>query len=430
MRLRFAFYVSRPHCFTPRVNLSSEVNPQPGVRRAALAFIFITVVLDMLAVGMIAPVLPKLVMNFLSGDTARAAKIYGIFGTVWALMQFVFAPVQGLLSDRFGRRPVILLSNFGLGLDYVLMAVAPSLSWLFVGRVISGITAASIPAATAYIADVTPPEKRAGAFGMLGAAFGLGFIVGPAIGGLLGNVNSRLPFWVAAAFSLANAMYGLFVLPESLPRERREPFSWRRANPVGSLKLLRSHPELFGLATANFFTYLAHEVLPSTFVLYASYRYHWNERTVGLALATVGACYALVQGALVGRIVHRIGERGALLVGLIFGALGFAIYGLASTGFLFWLGIPLMSIWGISGPAVQGLMTRRVSPSEQGQLQGANGSLRSITGLIGPALFTLTFAASISPHRGWHMPGAPFLLSSVMLLAALALAWRVTRRAW
>jgi len=228
-------------------------------RRAALVFIFITVVLDMLALGMIVPVLPKLVEDFVGGNTARAAEIYGLFGTVWALMQFVFSPVLGALSDRFGRRPVILLSNFGLGLDYIVMALAPDVSWLFVGRVISGITSASTSTAYAYIADVAPPEKRAAGFGMLSAAFGLGFVVGPAIGGVLGNIDPRLPFWVAAGFSFLNYMYGLLVLPESLSMERRERFSWRRANPMGSLKLLRSHRELFGLAIVNFIGSIAHE---------------------------------------------------------------------------------------------------------------------------------------------------------------------------
>jgi len=392
-----------------------------------VVFIFVTVLLDMMALGMIAPVLPKLVITFQGGDTAGAAKIYGLFGTVWALMQFLFAPVLGALSDRYGRRRVILLSNFGLGLDYILMALSPTLSWLFVGRVISGITAACIPTAGAYIADVTPPEKRAAAFGLMGAAFGVGFILGPALGGLLGGINPRLPFWVAAGFSLVNAMYGLFILPESLPPERRAKFLWSRANPVGSLTLLRSHPELLGLAAANFLSYVAHEVLPSTFVLYSTYRYGWNERMVGLTLAGVGVCYGVVQGALVGPIVARIGERRALLIGLFFGVVGFALYGLATTGALFWIGIPLMSLWGLSGPAAQGLMTRCVNQSEQGQLQGANSSLRGISGLIGAGLFTLTFASFISEHRTWHLPGAPFLLASLLLGGALILAWRVTR---
>ncbi len=401
--------------------------PATPARRAALAFIFITIVLDMLAVGMIVPVLPGLVTSFMGGNTEQGARMYGIFGTVWALMQFFFAPVLGTMSDRFGRRPIVLLSNFGLGLDYILMALAPTLSWLFVGRVISGITAASVPAASAYIADVTPEEKRAKAFGMLGAAFGLGFIVGPALGGVLGNISPRLPFWVAAALSLLNAMYGLFVLPESLSRERRAPFSWRRANPLGALRLLRSHPELFGLAGVTFLSSLSHESLPNTFVLYATYRYGWNQQTIGLALATVGICYAVVQGALVGQIVGGLGERKALIVGLLFGAIGFSIYGVATTGRLFWLGIPIMSIWGISGPAAQGMMCRRVSPSEQGQLQGAITSLRGITGMLGPGLFTFTFATFIGAKRNWHLPGSPFLLSAILLLGAMEMVATLKR---
>jgi MFS transporter, DHA1 family, tetracycline resistance protein len=399
--------------------ISTSEPPVRPARRAALVFIFFTIVLDMLAVGMIIPVLPKLVATFLGGDTAKAARIYGIFGTVWALMQFVFSPLLGTMSDRFGRRPIVLLSNFGLGLDYILMALAPTLSWLFVGRVISGITAASVPAANAYIADVTPDEKRAKAFGMLGAAFGLGFIVGPAVGGLLGNISPRLPFWVAAALSLVNAMYGLFVLPESLTRDKRARFSWKRANPVGSLKLLRSHHELFGLAGVTFLCTLAHDSLPSTFVLYADYRYGWTPLTIGFVLATVGICFGFVQAVLVGRIVGSFGERLALIVGLLFGTLGFAIYGLAAYGWIFWLGIPVMSLWGLSGPAAQGLMCRRVSSAEQGQLQGAIGSLRGISGMLGPGLFTVTFATFIGPLRNWNLPGSSFLLSSILLLAAL-----------
>jgi len=244
----------------------------PPPRRAALVFIFITILLDMLALGMIIPVLPRLIESFMGGDTASAAKVYGVFGTVWALMQFLSMPVMGSLSDRFGRRPVILLSNLGLGLDYVLMALAPNLKWLFVGRLVSGITAASISTAMAYVADVTSAEKRAAGFGMMGVAFGAGFVLGPAIGGFLGSIDPRFPFWAAAAASLLNAAYGWLVLPESLPPERRRPFSWRRANPVGSLHLLRSHPELQGLAGVTFISSLAHAVLPATMVLSASPR--------------------------------------------------------------------------------------------------------------------------------------------------------------
>ncbi len=408
--------------------MKAESTPPKAPRTAAFIFVFTTVVLDMLALGIIVPVLPKLIVSFVSGDTARAAEYYGIFATAWALMQFIFAPVLGALSDRFGRRPVILISNFGLGLDYVLMALAPTLAWLFVGRMISGITSASFSTASAYIADVTPPEKRASRFGMLGAAFGIGFVLGPALGGVLGGVNARLPFWVAAGLSLANACYGIFVLPESLPVERRAKFNWRRANPLGALKLLRSHPELFGLASVNFIGSIAHEVLPSVFVLYAGYRYGWDAKTVGLTLAGVGVCTALVQGGLVRKVVPRFGERRALLAGLCFGAAGLVVYGLAETGRIFWIGVPLMALWGIAGPAALGLMSRRVSVSEQGQLQGANSSLRGVAGLFAPGLFTITFATFIGARSSWHLPGAPFLLAAALLLMAAVVAHRVTRQ--
>jgi DHA1 family tetracycline resistance protein-like MFS transporter len=399
----------------------------PPPRRAALVFIVITVVLDFLALGMIVPVLPPLVVEFLGGDTARGAEVYGLFGTVWALMQFVFSPVLGALSDRFGRRPVILLSNFGLGLDYILMAVAPSLGWLFVGRMLSGITAASYSTALAYVADVSPPERRAGGFGLLGAAFGFGFILGPAVGGLLGAISPRLPFWFAAGLSLANALYGLLVLPESLPRERRAPFRWRGANPVGSLTLLRSHPQLFGLAAAYFLYFIAHEVLPSTFVLYATYRYTWSEREVGFFMAGIGLCGMIVQAGLAQPMVTRFGERRVLLGALLCGVAAFIVYGASPLGILLGLGVPLQALWGLSGVALQGLMTRRVDPSAQGQLQGATASLRGIGGMIGPALFTLTFATFIDATRAVPLPGAPFFLAAALLLASAVLAMRVTR---
>jgi DHA1 family tetracycline resistance protein-like MFS transporter len=405
-----------------------ESDPPARPRRAALAFILVTVVLAMMALGMVIPVLPRLIEDFLGGDTAHAARITGLFATVWALMQFVSMPVMGALSDRFGRRPVILLSNLGLGLDYILMALAPSLSWLFVGRLISGITAASISTAMAYVADVTPHEKRAGSFGLIGMAFGTGFVLGPALGGLLGNVNPRLPFWAAAVFSLCNVLYGLFVLPESLPAERRRPFAWRSANPVGSLRLLRSHPELAGLAGAAFLSSLAHAALPVTFVLYASFRYGWDARAIGLAFAAIGATSAVVQGGLVGPLVRRYGERRVLLYGLLAGAVGFAIYGFAPTGVLFLAGVPVVALWGLAGPASQGLMTRHVDPDQQGALQGANGSVLGIANMIGPMLFAATFAWFIGAGAGWNLPGAAYLLASVLLGGAIILAARATRR--
>lgn len=394
----------------------------PQIRqRTAFAFIFATVLLDMLTIGIVIPVLPKLVVDFTNGDMQGAAEIYGLFGTAWALMQFLFSPIQGALSDRFGRRAVILISNIGVGLDYVLMALAPTLAWLFIGRVISGITAASIATAYAYVADVTPPEKRATRFGYLGAAFGVGFVLGPALGGLAGSISPRLPFWIAAGLSLANAAYGVFVLPESLPRDKRMAFSWRRANPLGALALLRSHAELFGLAGVNFLGHLAHAVLPSVGVLYMSHRYGWDERIVGFTMAGVGVCAIIVQGAVVGPVIAHLGERAALIIGLLCGVAGFVVFGMAATGPVFWLGVPLLALWGLSNASSLGLMTRRVGSSEQGQLQGANSSLMGIANLLGPGLFTQVFAYAIGPLGRWELPGAPFCLR--------ACCWR-RRRLW
>jgi DHA1 family tetracycline resistance protein-like MFS transporter len=395
------------------------------VKRGAV-FVFATVFLDMLGLGIIAPVLPRLVLSFTGGDGARAAAIFGIFGTVFALMQFVASPLLGVLSDRFGRRPIIVLSNLGLGLDYVLMALAPTVSWLFAGRLISGITSASMTTASAYVADVAQPEQRATGFGLIGAAFGLGFITGPAIGGLLGGVNPRMPFWFAAALSLANAAYGFFVLPESLQREQRCSIVWRRANPFGALKLLRSHGQLFGLATVAFLSTLAGGVLPSIYVLYVSDRYGWNTRTVGFSLTLVGLCSAVAQAALVKPAVARLGERGTILAGLLCGAAGMAVFGTATSGTLFVCGTPLMALWGLAPAAAQSIMTRRVGASEQGQLQGALSSLASVAALLGPGLFTLIYARSIARHGASNIPGAAWLLSTIMLLGAAVLMLRVT----
>lgn len=408
---------------------SENIGAAPVVRGGAVAFIFVTILLDMFALGMIMPILPRLVESFVADDTASAARIFGLFGTAWALMQFFFSPILGGLSDRFGRRPVVLLSNLGLALDYVLMALAPSLTWLFVGRVISGITSASVSTAFAYIADITPPDRRAAVFGKIGVAFGAGFILGPAIGGLLGGTDPRLPFWVAAGLSFANTLYGLLILPESLPAERRSRFRWKNANPIGALHLLRSAPVLTGLSVVTFFAQLAHVVLPSTFVLYAGYRYGWDAATVGLTLAMVGICAMAVQGAAIGPIVRRFGERRALLLGLGSGAAGFLIFGLAPTGALFWLGIPVMALWGVAGAATQALMTQSVTPEQQGRLQGATSSVQSVSQLLGPFLFTLTFAWFIGDSAPLKLPGAPFLLAAALLLLALVIAARTLPKA-
>jgi DHA1 family tetracycline resistance protein-like MFS transporter len=375
------------------------------------------------------PILPKLIESFVENDTANAARLFGLFGTVWALMQFAFSPVIGSLSDRFGRRPVVLLSNFGLAADYVLMALAPSLMWLFIGRLISGITSSSISTAFAYIADVTPPEKRAAVFGKIGVAFGAGFILGPALGGIFGDASPRLPFWIAAGLSFLNWLYGLLILPESLPKQRRSPFRWRSANPMGALRLLRSDRVLAGLSLANFFAQLAHVVLPSTFVLYAGYRYGWDVKMVGITLAIVGICSMAVQGGAIGPIVKRFGERKALLFGLACGIAGFFVYGAAPTGLLFCAGIPLTALWGVSGAATQALITRQVTPDQQGQLQGATSSVQSLSQMLGPFLFTLIFAYFIGPSAPMSLPGAPFLLAAVLLALALVIAAKTLRQA-
>jgi DHA1 family tetracycline resistance protein-like MFS transporter len=395
-------------------------------RRAALVFIFITIVIDMLSFGIIIPVLPKLIVSFSGGDIQQASIMSGILATCWAFMQFAASPILGVLSDRFGRRPVILISNFGLAVDYVIMALAPSLGWLFVGRIASGATAANMVTAGAYIADVTPIDKRAAGFGIIGAAFGIGFILGPALGGMLGDIGLRVPFWVAAGLTLANALYGLFVLPESLPPEKRSTtLVWRRANPLGSLKLLRSHHELFGLAAVNLISYTAHQAF-GIWVLYTIYRYNWSTATNGLSLALVGAVSIVVSMVLVRHSVARFGERPTLLLGLAFGAAGFLAFGLSVHVALFWGGIVLCSLWGLMGPASQSIMSQCVKPTEQGALQGAINSIRGLATLIGPLPFAFVFATFISPQH--LLPGAPWLLASMLLFIALVLAAWVTRR--
>ncbi len=397
-----------------------------GPRRAAALFIFFTVALDMLALGMIAPILPRLIESMLHGSaanpTARASELLGIFATVFAAMQFVLSPIIGSLSDRWGRRPVVLLSNFGTAFDYVLMAWAPTVGWLFLGRIVSGLTTSSVPTAQAYIADVTPPEKRAQSFGLLSAAFAIGLVVGPAIGGLLGTISPRLPFWAAAGLSLLNGVYGAFVLPESLKRENRSPFSWARANPVGSVRMLSRSPLLLGLAALLLLAYIAQQSLMNVYVLYADYRYGWTDRTVGLSLGAVGLFSGIYGGLLVRRVIAAVGERGTIIAGLVLGMAGFAMFGLSRTGTLFWLAIPFMNGIGLVWPASQSIMSRSAAANEQGQLQGAIHSLRGISGLVGPGMFTWVFARSIGAGALIHLPGSPFFLASSLLGVALVTA--------
>lgn len=396
-------------------------------RQAGLSFVFVCVLLDMIALGIIIPVLPKLIQDF-AGDPASGARYIGLFAAVFAVMQFFASPVLGALSDRFGRRPVLLLSMVGLGLDYLVMALAPNLVWLLIGRIISGVTSATYSIANAYVADVTPPEERAARFGLLSAAFGIGFITGPAIGGLLGGIDPRLPFWGAAGLCLVNALYGAFVLPESLPKDRRARFSFHLANPVGSFDLYRSRPGLMALAAILFLHYLTHQVLQSTWVPYTTYRYGWSTQLTGISLAVVGVASIVVQVLIVPRAVARLGERGTLYAGLIAAGLGFAAFGWAPTTMAFMLLILPFGLMGLVNPGLNGLMSRSVDETEQGRLQGANMGLMAIGGLLGPILFTEVFADAIGRWVAWAPVGSPFYLAAALEGLGLLLALSVTRR--
>jgi DHA1 family tetracycline resistance protein-like MFS transporter len=394
--------------------------------RAAFAFIFITVALDMLALGIIVPVLPKLVVTFEGGDVAHAARIVGLFGFSWAAMQFLASPVVGAMSDRYGRRPVVLLSNFGLGTDYLVMALAPSVPWLLAGRIVSGITSSSYSTASAYIADVTAPDERAAKFGLLGAAFGLGFIIGPAVGGVLGDISLRLPFYVAGGLSLANAAYGYFILPESLPPEKRAHVPWHMANPLGSLSFLRAHPELLALGATYFLFYFAHEIYPTLFVLFGDFRYGWTASQLGLTLALFGVGSTIASAFLIGPIVKRVGERNALLLGLGLAATSAFVVALAYTGTLFLISIPIASLGGLTTPSLMAIASRQASETEQGRLQGALGSLQGIAMMIAPLVLSEIFAVAIQ-RGGKPFAGVPFAFVSLVLCAALLLAARATR---
>jgi DHA1 family tetracycline resistance protein-like MFS transporter len=396
---------------------------KPG--KAAFIFIFITVALDMIAVGVMIPVLPKLIVSFEGGDFGQGSRVVGYFGIAWAFMQFMFQPVLGALSDRFGRRPVVLLSNFAMGIDYIIMALAPNLAWLFVGRLISGAAAASTSTASAYIADITPPEQRAARYGMLGAAFGLGFVLGPALGGVLGQIDLRLPFWGAAGFCLVNAAYGFFVLPESLaPENRSKRFVWKTAHVFGSMKFLSREPGLGLLSLAIFLSYLAYESLPSLFVLYTDYRYHWDAKTTGMVLALVGLAQTIVAAGLVRPAVKRFGEIPTALAGLSFGVAGFLVYAWAPTGTAFLAALPLVALWGLATPAFQARATRLVGPSQQGALQGALASLRGMTGMIGPIAFTQILASEIGDGSN---PGGSFGIAAILLALSLGVTLLINR---
>ncbi|MCW0389181.1 Tetracycline resistance protein, class C [Xanthomonas sacchari] len=404
--------------------------PTPAVRsrRAAVAFIFVTLLIDVLSFGVIIPVLPTLVRGFTGGDFAAAARWVGWFGFLFAALQFVSSPLQGALSDRYGRRPVILASCLGLGVDFMVMALAQSLPVLLLARMVSGVFSASFTSANAYIADITPADKRAQAYGIIGAAFGVGFVVGPLLGGWFGSLHLRAPFWFAAGLALLNFLYGLWVLPESLAPERRTArVDWAHANPFGALRLLQRYPQVFALAAVIFLANLAHYVYPSIFVLFADYRFGWGPKQVSWVLALVGVCSIVVNAVLVARVVRRFGERGALLFGLGCGVIGFAIYSVAGSGALFLLGVPISALWAVAGPAAQAIVTRQVGADAQGRIQGALMSLVSLAGVIGPLLYAWVFAAFIGPNALLHFPGVPWLLAALLLGGGWIVAWRRAR---
>ncbi len=397
-------------------------------RQAAIAFIFVTAVLDIVAMGIVIPVLPPLIEEF-AGSSADAGWINGIFVALWAFMQFVCSPVIGSLSDRYGRRPVILLSTAGLALDYVLMALAPNLWWLAAGRIIAGITSASFTTVYAYMADVTEPQGRARAYGLIGAAFGGGFILGPLLGGVLGEIGPRAPFWFAAALSGVAFLYGLFVLPESLAPEKRMAFSWARANPIGAMAMLKRHAELTGLAAVTFLLHFSHHIFSAVWVLYAGYRYGWTPWQVGVLLALVGLADMVVQGLVVGPAVKRFGDRRVMVFGLFGGAVGITLMGVAWDGWMQFAAIAPNALWGLAMPTLQSLMTRLVSESEQGQLQGANMSVASIAGIASPVFFGAVYAWSVQPGMAMPWSGLAFYISAAILLAAALVGWRVSAKA-
>jgi DHA1 family tetracycline resistance protein-like MFS transporter len=411
------------------------VAPTKSSRQAAFRFVFACALMNAVSFGIMIPVLPNLIKHLVGGDTATASTWNVVFSVTWGVMQLFCGPILGMLSDRIGRRPVLLISLLGLAVDFLFMAFAPNLGWLFVGRVINGMTAASFSTANAYVADVTEPKDRAKAFGWMGSAFSFGFLVGPVLGGFLagefmhgylGDFALRLPFLVAAALTSINWLYGLFVLPESLPPERRmAKFNWARANPLGSLAFLQAHGELLGLATVGFLFQLAHTVLPTIFVLYAGFRYHWGSDMVGLTMMLTGILGVVVQTFFVGPVVARIGERGALLLGALGGAAGFTLYGLAPNGWAYVAAAPVFAVMSFLQPGLQGLMTRRVGPQEQGRLQGANQSLQGIASVTGPMIFGLTFAWAVRHDAVLHAPGLPIFIAGGLLLGAFLLALRV-----
>jgi DHA1 family tetracycline resistance protein-like MFS transporter len=399
-----------------------------SARAPAVPFIFVTLVLAIVGMGLLIPVLPKLVVQMRGGDFAEGSHAYGAVVVVYALMQFIASPILGSLSDRYGRRRVILLATAGSTIDYVIMALAPNLVWLFVARMIAGFTAGIMATSNAYIVDVTPPEKRAGAFGLMGAAFGVGFILGPALGGFLGNIDLRLPFWFAAGCSFVNLCWGFFVLPESLKPENRREFSWARANPIGSLAALLRFPAVFGLAGSFFLLNCAQMMLYSIWALYTGYRYQWGPQEVGLSLMAVGLLSGVVQAVVVRKLVPILGDTRAVVIGFAVSLVTNIGYGFAAHGWMIYALMAFGSFAGLAGPALQSYITKHVPANEQGAVQGVFSGLASLAGIPGPIIATWAFGWAVEQKGALHQPGLPFFLGALLTLGALLLAVRSFQR--
>ena len=393
-------------------------------RQAALGFIFVTILIDTIGFGIIIPVLPNLIMELTHGTTSEAARIGGWLLFAFAVMQFLCAPILGGLSDRFGRRPILLGSLFGFGLDYIFLSLAPNLSWLFLGRIIAGVMGASFTTAGAYIADISTPEKRGQNFGIIGAAFGLGFIIGPAMGGFLGSYGSRVPFMAAAVLSLLNFLYGLFILPESLKEENRRSFQWKRANPVGSMLNLKRYPVVLGLVTSLVLIYIAAHAIQSNWSYYTIEKFNWNSTMIGTSLAAVGIMIAIVQGGLIRIIIPAWGQKTSLFIGLGLYSIGFVLFALATQTWMMFAFIIPYCLGGIAGPALQGIISSQVPSNEQGELQGALTSLMSVTSIFGPLLMAQLFSYFTAEDAPVYFPGAPMIMGAILTSISLLLAIR------
>lgn len=402
--------------FAPMNHIDQEKRP------AALGFIFVTLLIDVIGLAIIIPVFPKLIENLINGNISEASRISGLLLVAYAVMQFLFSPVLGNLSDQYGRRPVLLLSLLGFGVDYLFLAFAPTIGWLFVGRIIAGITGASFTTASAYIADVSAPEKRAQNFGMIGVAFGLGFIIGPVIGGVLGKMDIHFPFYAAAALALLNATYGFFVLPESLAKEHRRPFDWKRANPLGSLIQLKKYPSVISLAVCLFIVYFAGHAVQSVWTFYTMQKFRWDEDLVGYSLGFIGLMIALVQGGLIRIAIPKLGQKRSIWIGLVFYAVGMLLFGLADKSWMMFAYMIPYALGGIAGPALQSVMTNEVPANEQGELQGGLTSLMSLSSIFGPWFMTYIFYYFTSPKAPFYLPSAPFYVASVLMLISVFLA--------